>query len=402
MNLMYEIIEFVSTLTELLIANLILETLFKSQRKYESLCADVTIAFIGSILVLLCNQVSLFSYFTIIITGLFLSISARIIYKINYITIFSVVSFYLLCMNCFDFLLLTLIASLYQGSQTLEEIISVVGPTRAIVISTVNVLWVIVYACIRKYLQKISINLKGTYLILVTSCIGFLGFAFLSDQALKVFNSTTPILWFVVICILAFIIFISYFIIMRREEKLRIEFLEMRNGLLSENYNSLNEVYTNNAKLYHDLNNHLNVLYQLIDEEKMTDAKAYIREISKPILSLSKTVWTGVDVVDVVINSKLKKMNELGIIADINVEFPSISNILPNDLCAILSNLLDNAIEAVEKIENNKHITLTIRRVNFFLFIRIKNPCATTKKFDSLLSTTKQNKFLHGWGAQKR
>ena len=58
----------------------------------------------------------------------------------------------------------------------------------------------------------------------------------------------------------------------------------MRNELLEENYKTINEIYTGNAKLYHDLNNHLNVLYQLLDEEKTLEAKNYITEISRPIM----------------------------------------------------------------------------------------------------------------------
>lgn len=44
-------------------------------------------------------------------------------------------------------------------------------------------------------------------------------------------------------------------------------------------------------------------------------------------------------------------MNEYGIHSNFNVEFPSNSDIQSQDICAILSNLLDNAIEACEKIK---------------------------------------------------
>lgn len=88
---------------------------------------------------------------------------------------------------------------------------------------------------------------------------------------------------------------------------MKLNFLEMRNQLLEENYKAINEIYSSNSKLYHDLNNHLNVLYQLLDRENVIEAKRYIKEISKPILKLSHVTWTGVDVVDVIINSKIQK-----------------------------------------------------------------------------------------------
>ncbi|MBQ2800139.1 MAG: GHKL domain-containing protein [Lachnospiraceae bacterium] len=400
MSMLYVAIEFLASFTELYVAYLVLSTIFKDRRKSENLRADVIMAIIGTLMVLLCNRIELFSYFTIIIVSIYLSVSAKLIYKLNCITIFSVISFYLLCMNSFDFLALTLISHFYQGSETLLQIISGIGPIRAMVISAIKIMWVIMYACIKRVLQKIPVNIKGAYFILLTSGIGFCGFVFLSNQAVKAFNDTMPVMWFVIICFLASIIFGFYYVIMRREEKLKMNFLEMRNKLLRDNYDSLNEIYMNNSKMYHDLNDHLNVLYQLLNGENIAEAKAYIKEISKPILSLSKTVWTGVDVVDVVINSKVQRMDELKILSDINVEFPKSSNILPSDLCTILSNLLDNAIEEVERLKENKKISLTIRRVNCFLFIKVINPCNEGKKFDIFPSTTKENKILHGWGLQ--
>ena len=126
-------------------------------------------------------------------------------------------------------------------------------------------------------------------------------------------------------------------------------------------------IYTSNAKLYHDLNNHLNVLYQFLEEGETEEAKEYIREISQPIQKLTKTVWTGVDVVDVIISSKVEKMRNKGISWDINAEFPKNTNIQPYDLCTILSNLLDNAVEAVERTGKQGNISLTIRKINYFL-----------------------------------
>lgn len=400
MSILYVAVEYLASFIELFGAYFVLTAIFKGRRKIRSLYVDAIMAAIGVIMVLLCNRISLFSYLTIVIVAVYVSVSAKLIYKVNFISVFSVVSFYLLCMNCFDFLMLSPILYFYGGSEMLLQFTSGFGPMRAMVISAINIIWCILYVCAKRILEKLSVDNKGDLWILLISVIGFCGFIFLSNQAMKAFNPAMTVMWFAIICILASVIFGSYYVIMRREEKHKMDFLEMRNHSLWQNYNSLNEIYAGNSKLYHDLNNHLNVLYQLLDDEKTEEAKAYIKGISKPILGLSKTVWTGVDVVDVVINSKLQRMQELGIIGDINVEFPKDSDILPNDLCTILSNLLDNAMEAVVNLENDKYISLTIRRVNYFLFIRVINPCNEIKKFDIFPDTTKGNKLLHGWGLQ--
>lgn len=398
---LYALIEFGATFIEFYIAYLVMAIVFREKRIDSTLpYVEIILTVIATFVVFCFNQESLFSYLTIVIAGIYLSVSARIFYRVNYLTIFSVVSFYLLCLNSFDFFMLTLISDIYWGPKTLIQIISSSGLFRSVVISVIKILWILIYFGIKNILRKMFVNMRGAYVILVTSGVGFMGFVFLVNQAMKAFNYTMSAIWFVVICCLASVIFGGYFIIMRQEERLQMNVLEMRNTLLSENYKELSEIYRNNSKLYHDLNNHLNVLYQLLNEENINEAKDYIKEISKPILGLSKTAWTGIDVVDVVINSKLQKMNETEIMSDINVEFPKACNILPNDVCTILSNLLDNAIEATQKVEESKYIKLIIRRAKYFLFIRVSNPSKKMKEFEVLPKTTKDNKNLHGWGLQ--
>ena len=396
MSIIYGAVEFLASYVELFVAYLVLSSAFPKERKVEKKKVDHIMSFVGVIMVLLCNKIELLSYLTLVFVTTYLVVSAKLIYKVNIVAIFSVVSFYLLCMCSFDFLIVTLISHFCGGTDFMIMFVSGMSAIRAIVISVIKLLWIVLYYLLRRIL--IPINRKGLSLILLTSGIGFLGFVFLSDQAIKAFNDTMPILWFVFICLLAFVLFSVYYVVMRQEEKHKVEILEMRNNLLCDNYNALNEIYISNSKLYHDLNNHLNILYQLLEEGKTDDAQAYIKEISKPILQLSKTVWTGIDVVDVVINSKLQRMQELGVTSDINVEFPRHSNILPNDLCTIWANLLDNAIEAVERLEVDRSISITIRRVNYFLFIRVVNTCSSERQSSDILETTKENKSLHGWG----
>lgn len=92
-------------------------------------------------------------------------------------------------------------------------------------------------------------------------------------------------------------------------------------------------------------------------------------------------------------------MKEKGITCNVNVEFPQNTNIKPHDMCTILANLLDNAIEASEKLKIPGNISLTIRRINHFLLIKVSNACEENKEsFAHFPSTTKKNREFHGWG----
>ena len=92
-----------------------------------------------------------------------------------------------------------------------------------------------------------------------------------------------------------------------------------------------------------------------------------------------------------------------GVHVDIHVEYPKDCGIDPVDLCTILTNLLDNAIEACVKLppETERKITLTIRRIHQFIIIQIANSSMTapvTK--NGIIVTSKKNQSNHGWGLQ--
>ena len=81
------------------------------------------------------------------------------------------------------------------------------------------------------------------------------------------------------------------------------------------------------------------------------------------------------------------------------VEFPQNTNIIPNVICTILGNLLDNAIEAASELQNSGSTSLTIRRIGHFLMIKVSNSCMGNRDdFIQYPETAKENKELHGWG----
>ncbi|GFI23338.1 hypothetical protein IMSAGC011_02126 [Lachnospiraceae bacterium] len=399
MNIIFELVEIIACFIEIFVLYKVYNAILCKYRCIQNKYIDIVLAVIGAFIIWMCNHISLFSYFTMLIFVLYISISSAFLYNINFIAIFSLASFYLLCLSCFDFLVLTLFSGFGNGRETLSNVLSTMGVLRTIIVIVVKFFWVMLYLLIKKYFYKFSIKVSYAYTVLAISCVGFFGFIFLVNQTMKAFHYTLSSLWLSFIIVLAFLSFILYFIVVTREEKMKLNFSEMRNHLLEENYRTINEIYMSNAKLHHDLNNHLNVLYQLLEVGNTEEAKKYIKNISTPIMRLSKTIWTGADVIDVIINSKLEKMKEKGISSEINVEFPQNTNISSHDMCTILANLLDNAIEATSGLEKPGKISLTIRKINFFLMIKISNSCANhNEEFLYYPKTTKKNKELHGWG----
>lgn len=170
--------------------------------------------------------------------------------------------------------------------------------------------------------------------------------------------------------------------------------------LLERDYTTLNHAYEVNAKLFHDFHNHIGVLRQFLSHEKYGEAIRYLDELQAPVRNLTDVVWTGDETADYLINSKAALAEASEICFQAQVEFPRRTNIRSADLCAILGNLLDNAIEAARQVAapERRSVTLTIRRINQMLIIKVENSFSEIPRFESgKLKTTKKN-GLHGWG----
>lgn len=171
--------------------------------------------------------------------------------------------------------------------------------------------------------------------------------------------------------------------------------------LLERDYTALNNSYAVNAKLFHDFHNHIGILRQLLSHEKTQEAVRYLDELQAPVQEMTDTIWTGDETVDYLINSKAAAAEVYGILLQAQIEFPRHTNLRSADLCAILGNLLDNALEAARQAEEaeQRFIRLTIRRINQMLVIKVENSFRILPvKEGNTLKTTKKENGLHGWG----
>ncbi len=186
-------------------------------------------------------------------------------------------------------------------------------------------------------------------------------------------------------------------------EKELAELKKQQAELLERDYNVLNKAYSENAKTFHDMHNHIGAVRSLLTAQKYDKAIEYLDDLQKPVSGIASTVWTGDETVDYLINSKIAAAANEGIAFETQIEFPKGTNIGGADLCAVMGNLLDNAFDAVRKdsISESRSIKLTIRRINCMLIIKVANTFSgELRASDGKLRTTKTEKGLHGWGIE--
>ncbi len=137
--------------------------------------------------------------------------------------------------------------------------------------------------------------------------------------------------------------------------------------------------------------------------EKLRKRKNYLEKLSGSKAVGGGEHWTGIDAIDYILGQKIASARQRKIPVNINAEYPKDCGIEPVDLCTIITNLLDNAIEAAEKCPEyiDKKIDITIRRIHQFILIRVTNSTAAPPvRNNGQLITTKKDKQKHGWGVQ--
>ena len=167
----------------------------------------------------------------------------------------------------------------------------------------------------------------------------------------------------------------------------------------------------------HDYKNHLVVIRSYLESGNTEAAKAYFDSIGTLSPEALRQTGTGNFAADALIGYKLRAAEEKGVRFTFEGRIPS-SGIRDEDLCTILSNLLDNAVEAAAPLEGEKEVHIEAIFKNNFLLLCITNPTGNAPQNErgtpdsgtpggkysdgrfaaDLPTTTKADKKNHGYG----
>ncbi len=125
----------------------------------------------------------------------------------------------------------------------------------------------------------------------------------------------------------------------------------------------------------HDLRHHMNYLNACISENNMKDALSYIANVCEGIDNAKVIRYSENESVNLILSSYAAKTAEKKIHCEINVSTAYLGKFLVPDLCSLLSNALENAIHACEKISdiNKRFVKLRMYSKNNKLCIDIRN-----------------------------
>lgn len=169
--------------------------------------------------------------------------------------------------------------------------------------------------------------------------------------------------------------------------------------LIETHYREVDNMYRQIRGWRHDYRNHIQTMKAYAAEGDWEAIRRYLDLLDEDLTSVDTAVKTGNPMADAILNSKISLANskKIRVIADAHIPVKLKSSEI--DLCCILGNLFDNAIEASEKLpEDQRVIRVYMDMKNTQLYISFTNFTAGKKlpKVGGLFRTTKGEG--HGFG----
>ena len=221
----------------------------------------------------------------------------------------------------------------------------------------------------------------------------------IEDEFFILFDKKPDLLWEVpMIAVLIFIgeaaliyFWQKYRILLAERQKHFIE--EQQVKAMKKRLEEAENFYGSIRKVRHEMKNHMANIKGLAGAGEYGEIEDYVRRMDETMQELEYKYVTGNAVTDVIINDKCRRAEKAGIRFDADFRYGG--EIPVFDLGIILNNLLDNAIEACEKLEPGKgFIRLTLKRKKQFLLLNVENSfddAVPISKGSSLPPTTKQS-----------
>lgn len=148
----------------------------------------------------------------------------------------------------------------------------------------------------------------------------------------------------------------------------------------------------------HELKNNYFYIQTLVKEQRYDELSGFIEHEMGRRLELTDEFNTGHRIVDYILTQKVAEARAEGIPTTASIMCPATISITEDDLCALLLNLLDNAIEASRQ-ETRRDIRIHIGTAKRYLTIKVENLCSSdVLTRNPKLETIKQDAEHHGIG----
>ena len=177
-------------------------------------------------------------------------------------------------------------------------------------------------------------------------------------------------------CIVLADLYLLYFVKVANEKNAlegEIKILEKQADMQYKYYLAQEQKYNATVNILHDVDKHVTSIEKLYACGENSDATEYVKEIKNMLKPLIPIKYTGNPILDILLTDKATISKEKGITFSVKMDNIKLDFLEAIDATTIFGNLIDNAIEAAEKVTGDKYISINISPYQEMILIKIEN-----------------------------
>lgn len=169
-----------------------------------------------------------------------------------------------------------------------------------------------------------------------------------------------------------------------------------QSDLISKQTVEIQNMYRQMQEWRHDYRNHIQNMKNRLDGDQ-GELEQYLDELADDLTQTDTSIQTGNVMADAVLNSKLSVAEQKSIQLNVKAHIPKGIEMTDVEMCSVLGNLLDNAIEACEKLPCDKRfLRVYIDKFKGQFYLSVQNSSLSIQRDKGIFRTTKAG--THGFG----
>ena len=369
--------------------------------KKKDISAGIAAAFLLVASIGLSDRFALFSQYTVLIDLLITFVYAMIFLQSRWYWKVFLIGIYTVVLLGTSVLAMGFFANILKVDAV--RLVSAGDPFRVAMIMVAKLLLAAVVAVAAVFKDHVMLLQKVGVWILTAPCLAISLGVLLFKIIVEFYKQTADIVWIIwllllicALCIMSF--WLAYGAYQGKQQKKRSEYLRKQMNVQQQTYKHQYENIRKVRKTQHDMKHRLVVIEQLLIEKDYERAQSYTKEFLAELDAVKEFKY-GDNTLSTLLLIKEETARERGVRMEINAEAINTTRVSEMDLTMIVGNLLDNAIEAAEKVEDHPEVYVIIKTKSV-LYISVKNRVKDTDiiKTGKLDYTTKENTLLHGFG----
>ena len=181
-----------------------------------------------------------------------------------------------------------------------------------------------------------------------------------------------------------------YNMIDRRIERFQSELIEKQ-------VREIQNMYRQVRGWRHDYRNHINNMKIQLSQENYDGLSDYLNELADDLDTVDTVIKTGNVMADAILNSKLNVAEKMNVQLNVKANVPEALPMSDVELCSVLGNMLDNAVEACGTLpEEERFMRVYIGKLKGQLYLSVQNSAGKVRKEKGSYLSTKEGE--HGYG----